>query len=78
MEPYVIDRTSNSRRRAVEEWLFGLDLVTPELREKIVTAWVTTWGSSPSCWKARARSPTTRSPGDSGLAPALICPRRTG
>ncbi|HEY7580541.1 MAG TPA: HD domain-containing protein [Acetobacteraceae bacterium] len=47
MEPYVIDRTSNSRRRAVEAWLFGLDLVSPELREKIVTAWVTTWASSP-------------------------------
>ena len=47
MEPYTIDRSSNSRRKAVEEWLFGLDLVTPELREKIVTAWVSTWSSSP-------------------------------
>lgn len=47
MEPYSIDRTSNSRRRMVEEWLFGLDLVTPDLREKIVTAWVSTWSSSP-------------------------------
>jgi putative nucleotidyltransferase with HDIG domain len=47
MQPYVIDRTSNSRRRAVEEWLFGLDMVSPDLREKIVTAWVSTWASSP-------------------------------
>lgn len=47
MEPYAIDHTSNSRRRAVEDWLFGLDLVSPELREKIVTAWVSTWSSSP-------------------------------
>src|SRR5271165_3783473 len=47
MTPYVIDRASNSRRRAVEEWLFGLDLVSPEVREKIVTAWVSTWSSSP-------------------------------
>lgn len=47
MEPYRIDHGSNSRRKAVEEWLFGLELVTPALREKIVTAWVTTWSSSP-------------------------------
>jgi hypothetical protein len=46
-QPYVIDRSSNSRRQAVSEWLFGLDLVTPDLREKIVTAWVSTWSSSP-------------------------------
>jgi hypothetical protein len=46
-QPYTIDHTSNSRRRAVEDWLFGLDLVTPDLREKIVTAWVSTWSSSP-------------------------------
>ena len=46
MPLYTIDRTSNSKRKAVEEWLFGLDLVTPELREKIVTAWVTTWSAS--------------------------------
>ena len=30
--PYAIDRGSNWRRKAVEEWLFGLDLVTPETR----------------------------------------------
>lgn len=48
MDPYVIDRTSNSRRRAVEEWLFGLDLVSPDVREQIVTAWVSSWASSPS------------------------------
>ena len=47
MPLYTIDRTSNSRRKAVEDWLFGLDLVSPELREKIVTAWVTTWAASP-------------------------------
>jgi hypothetical protein len=42
VNPYSIDHGSNSRRKAVEEWLFGLDLVTPDLREKIVTAWVST------------------------------------
>lgn len=45
--PYRIDRTSNSRRRAVEEWLWGLDLVSPEVRDRIVTAWVSAWASSP-------------------------------
>ena len=47
MHPYTIDKTSNSRRKAVEEWLWGLDLVSPGLREAIVTAWVTTWKASP-------------------------------
>ncbi len=47
MHPYKIDRASNSKRKAVEEWLFGLDLVSPKLAEDIVTAWVTTWSASP-------------------------------
>lgn len=47
MSPYTIDRTSNWRRKAVEDWLWGLDLVSPSLREGIVTAWTSTWGSSP-------------------------------
>jgi len=46
MRPYTIDRTSNSRRQAVEDWLYGLDLVSPALKEPIVTAWVSTWASS--------------------------------
>ena len=46
MPLYTIDRTSNSKRKAVEEWLFGLDLVSPTLREMIVTAWTTTWTAS--------------------------------
>src|SRR4051794_29544053 len=45
-EPYTIDAGSNWRRRAVEEWLFGLDLVSSPVREKIVTAWASTWASS--------------------------------
>jgi hypothetical protein len=45
--PYAIDRSSNSRREAVEEWLVGLDLVSPGVREAIVTAWVSSWASSP-------------------------------
>lgn len=47
MPLYTIDRTSNSRRTAVEEWLFGLDLVSPPLRDEIVTAWTTMWAASP-------------------------------
>ena len=46
MPLYNIDRTSNSKRKAVEDWLFGLDLVSPGLREMIVTAWTTTWSAS--------------------------------
>ena len=47
MSPYVIDKTSNARRKAVEECLFGLDLLAPETRDRVVTAWVSTWSSSP-------------------------------
>jgi hypothetical protein len=47
MPPYAIDRSSNHRRQAVEEWLFGLDHVSAKLRDDIVTAWVSAWSSSP-------------------------------
>ena len=47
MNPYAIDRTSNSRRKSVEERIWGLDLVSPSLRENVVTAWTSTWASSP-------------------------------
>ncbi len=47
MAPYTIDRSSNSRRKTVEDWLFGLDRVSPAVRDNIVTAWVSTWSSSP-------------------------------
>ena len=45
-QPYTIHRGSNWRREVVEEWLFGLDLVSPGMRESIVTAWVSAWASS--------------------------------
>ena len=45
--PYAIDRTSNWRRKAVADKIWGLDLVSPGLREDVITAWVTTWASSP-------------------------------
>jgi hypothetical protein len=45
-QPYTIDRGSNSRREAVRDWLFGLDLVTPALQDSIVTAWTSSWASS--------------------------------
>ncbi len=44
--PYRIDRTSNWRRKAVEDWLFGLDLLSPKVREDVVTAWASAWASS--------------------------------
>jgi hypothetical protein len=47
MTPYTIDRTANLRHTLVAEWLYGLDLVSPALRDMIVTAWVSSWSSSP-------------------------------
>jgi putative nucleotidyltransferase with HDIG domain len=44
---YKIDTESNSRRKAVEDWLFGLDLLSPAVRDRVVTAWVSSWSSSP-------------------------------
>lgn len=45
--PYRIDRSSNWRRQAVAEQIWGLDLVSAGLREDVITAWVTTWAASP-------------------------------
>lgn len=45
--PYTIDKTSNWRRQAVSEKIWGLDLISPGLREDVITAWVTTWAASP-------------------------------
>lgn len=46
MSPYVIDKASNARRKSAEECLFGLDLLAQETRDRVVTAWVSTWSSS--------------------------------
>ncbi len=45
--PYTIDRTSNARREAVEQKIWGLDYISPKLRDDVITAWVTTWIASP-------------------------------
>ncbi|MBX9701679.1 MAG: hypothetical protein K2X74_19755 [Acetobacteraceae bacterium] len=45
-QPYRIDRGSNWRREAVEDWLFGLDQLSERVREDVVTAWVSAWASS--------------------------------
>lgn len=47
MALYTIDTSSNWRRQAVEDTIWGLDLISPDLRAKVVTAWVTTWAASP-------------------------------
>jgi HD superfamily phosphohydrolase YqeK len=47
LPPYRIDRSSNARRQAVADWLHGLDLVSSAIRDDIITAWVSTWASSP-------------------------------
>jgi putative nucleotidyltransferase with HDIG domain len=43
---YRIERGEPDRRAAVGAALHGLDLVSAEIREKIVTAWVSAWVSS--------------------------------
>jgi len=45
-QPFSIERGDGARRAAVQDWLFGLDLVSPRLRDDIVTAWVSSWASS--------------------------------
>lgn len=47
MSGYVIERGSDNQRDYVENWLYGLDLVSPDVKDRIVTAWVTAWRSSP-------------------------------
>jgi putative nucleotidyltransferase with HDIG domain len=47
MTAYTIDRSNNLRRQLVSEWLFGLDLVSPKIADAVVTAWVSSWMSSP-------------------------------
>ncbi len=47
MSPFPIKRGSNHRRAEVAAWLHGLDLVAPEQQDAIVTAWVSTWATSP-------------------------------
>ena len=46
MIPYTVLEGDNPRRTVVEHWLYGLDQVSPAMREHIITAWVTTWSSS--------------------------------
>ena len=45
-EPFRIDRSSNQKREAVEAWLHGLDGLSAPTRDRVVTAWVSSWSSS--------------------------------
>ena len=45
--PYEVRPGTANQRQTVASWLDGLDLVSPEVREKIVTGWVSAWSSSP-------------------------------
>ncbi len=47
MSGYTIEHGGPARRQRVAGWLDGLDEVSPETREKIITAWVSVWTSSP-------------------------------
>ncbi|MDE1994084.1 MAG: HDIG domain-containing protein [Rhizobiaceae bacterium] len=46
MPMYTIERDSTSHRRELEKKLYGLDLISDNLREMTVVAWMTAWTSS--------------------------------
>ncbi len=43
---FTLNSGTHNQRAAVSDWLVGLDAVTPDTAERIITAWVTTWTSS--------------------------------
>ena len=45
-EMFTLTEGTGNQRAAVRTWLAGLDAVSPETAERIITAWVTTWTSS--------------------------------
>lgn len=45
--PFEVHRGTPEQRAEVARWLYGLDLVSPPTRERIITAWVSVWLSSP-------------------------------
>ena len=65
MEPYKVTEGDAAQRRAVRDWLFGLELVSLPLQEKIVTAWITAWVASP--YVEIAEFPYSTSAPDYGL-----------
>jgi hypothetical protein len=44
--PYTINAAPGALEQAVEDWLYGLDRVSSDLRSRIVTAWASSIGSS--------------------------------
>ena len=44
---YDIQKGSSEQRDRVESLLFGLENLDPEIREQIITAWITSWLCSP-------------------------------
>jgi len=45
-EMFTLTEGTGNQRATVRAWLAGLDAVSPETAERIITAWVTTWTSS--------------------------------
>ena len=45
--PYEVCRGTSEQRQAVASRLAGLDLLSPEIREQVLTAWTSAWSSSP-------------------------------
>lgn len=44
---YTIETGSAAQRSLVESWLPGFELIAPETKAKVITAWVTMWLNSP-------------------------------
>ena len=43
---YTIQEGSIAERKQVSDWLFGLERLSPDNREKVITAWISSWRSS--------------------------------
>jgi hypothetical protein len=43
----TLNEGSAAQRRAVRDWLAGLDRLSPAMAEQVITAWVSAWTSSP-------------------------------
>lgn len=43
---FTLTEGTGNQRAAVRNWLAGLQALSPEIAERVITAWVTTWTSS--------------------------------
>src|SRR5699024_11469951 len=46
MDMYEITKGTEEQRQQVREWLYGLDYLSEDKQEKVITAWLTAWQNS--------------------------------